>query len=486
MEKKDKQKIKKPEWNKVTKKIFFGCIIIAILVLVVFDLSFFIAELHSFLWIDILNVINGLMFALLDFSPPLASKFYDIVIIFFIIIIILYLILTKYNKISYKKRNKYYNIIIRITCIASLLIIVNFLLVFINFSIPKFNYKYFPHNVDKKYTENDLIALSNYFKDELIEMSDDFERENGEIVYNDNLVETAVNDLKNISDDYEFLKGFYPKKVGYISERELQKDDGRSLGYTSGYGVMVDKNQNNVHLLNTITHEFCHTKGIMKESEAEFCAFIAGKKSENKFSNYSADYSAFYRLTSVLSYINPKVSNDISEEYLNLCLSKNYTESCNYYPKEINIILSENNYFEIETYRLRNYIMYENEFIDILEKLCHYNNTKLKINDKNIDINKIKDLINKHSKDVVKITIPFDNNSFIDISSYLKEYQKYFQCIYQLNSEYEYGNSLESAELVKYYLDPFNKKALDLLYNDEYDLEYDSDRVVRLLLEYYR
>lgn len=479
------KKTKKLYFDETTKKFYLIWKIIFILILFVVSLSFFIPILHNFLWINIVNEINGLMFTLLDFSPFLASRFYEIAIAVFIILIVLNLILNKNTRISYKKRNRYYNLVNRVSCIASLIIISIFISDFITFAVPKINYKYFPNNVDKIYTENDLIELGNYFKNDIIEMSDDFIRVDGEINYDNNLVDRAIGDLNGISNEYRFLEGLYPNKVGYMLESELIDDDGSYFGYTSGYGVMVDKNQNDIHLLNTITHEFCHTKGIMKESEAEFCAFIAGMESNDKFSNYSAKYTAFYRVTSVLAYINPKANDDVEEEFLNLCLNKNYVEACSFYPKEVDFMLAGNDYFEIETYRLRNYAMYEDNIIDILETLYYGGNARFEINEEDIDILDIKNLIKLENKDTVKIIVNF-NDEFEQIASYLKENQKYFKSIYQLDSDYEYENDLEADEALEYYLSPFDKKTLDLLYADEYDSEYAYERSVRLLLEYYR
>ena len=475
---------KKLYFDKITKKFNLVWIIVLAFTLIIVILSFFIPPLHEFLWINIVNSINGFIFALLDFSPFLASNFYELVIIVLIIQILLILILKNTTKISFKKRNAYYNIINRILCSLSLIIVVIFILDFVTYGEPQINYKYFPDNVEKSYNEKDLIELANYFKDEIIEMSDDFTRDNGQIIYNNNLVDRATQDLIGVSSQLKFLKGLYPDKVGYLSEKELSEDDGSSLGYIKGYSVMVDKNQNNIHLLNTITHEFCHIKGIMKESEAEFCAFYAGIKSDDKLSNYSANYSAFYRITSVLSNIDSNANDNIEEEYLNLCLYKNYDEACNFYPKEVNVILNGNDYFEIETYRLRNYAMYEDNIIKILENLYHLGNAQFQINEKDIEFSDIRALINEESTDTLKIIIDF-NDKFDVLSEYLNENQKYFKYIYQLDSEYEYENYFEKDEALEYYLKPFNNKTLDLLYNDEYEYEYMHERVVRLLLEYY-
>lgn len=477
-------KIEELYFDEITRKVYLAWKIILVIVLIVAILSFFIPLLHNFLWINIANTINGLIFSLLDFSPFLASNFYSIIIILCIITISLGFILRKNTSISYNKRNKYYNILNRISCIVSLIILIIFILDFTDYAIPKINYKYFPDNVDKNYTENDLIDLGNYFKDELIEMADDFARKDGEIIYNSDLVQRATIDLKRVSKEYKFLKGFYPDKVGYMNDLELEEDDGGTLGYTEGYGIIVDKNQNDIHLLNTITHEFCHTKGLMRESEVEFCAFVAGIKSDEKFSNYSANYAAFYRLTTVLEYINPEANNDVEEEFLNLCLNKNYTEACSLYQKELDFVLNGNDYFEIETYRLRNYVMHKEEIIKILEILYYNNGAQFQLNEENVNISDIENLINIGSKETVKIIVNFNEN-FETISSYLKENQKYFKYIYQFNSGYEYENYYDKNEALEYYLSPFNKKDLDLLYDDEYDSEYVHERVVRLLLEYY-
>ena len=128
--------------------------------------------------------------------------------------------------------------------------------------------------------------------------------------------------------------------------------------------------------------------------------------------------------------------------------------------------------------------MHKEEIIKILEILYYNNGAQFQLNEENVSISDIENLINIGSKETVKIIVNFNEN-FETISSYLKENQKYFKYIYQFNSGYEYENYYDKNEALEYYLSPFNKKDLDLLYDDEYDSEYVHERVVRLLLEYY-
>lgn len=482
------KKIKKKEkvyFDKTTKMFFVVGGIISFIFFFVIVLSFFIPSLHNFIWLNIKNPISGFMFDLLDFSPSFSSNYFFVIGALFFILAIVEWVLENNTKIDYEKRIKYYNISNRIICIPFFVLFISLVLDLVYFAVPKINYEYFPDNLDKSYTKENLVELTNYFKNEIIEMSDDFDRRDGEIIYNSDLINRAIYDLRNISYKYKFLEGAYPEKVGYFSDFEIALNHGSILGSTNKYGIKVDKSQNNVVLLNTLTHELCHTKGIIRESETEFCAFVAGVESEDKFSNYSAYLNAFYRLTGALYFIDSELNDDIEEEFLNLCLNKEYTEVCNFYSKEINSFMDGTDYFEIDTYRLRNYVHYKNEILLILNTLVNEYDAKLKIGKKNVNIQNIESLIEKDSTDIVRIRFDIDENNFKEIANYLKNNQKYFMLIYQTDEEYDYGDYLEGEEALKYYLEPFNKELLPLLFNFEYSEEYDYERVSRLLLEYY-
>ena len=211
-----------------------------------------------------------------------------------------------------------------------------------------------------------------------MDMSDDFERKDGSIIYKDDYVDAAVNDLKNVSDEFLFLKGYYPRKTHDFSLKERINNNDGTLGYVKSFNVFVDENQNNVALLNTITHEMCHVKGIDRESEAELCSVVANTKSDNKFSRYSGFYNAFYRLKDTLSYMDQSIVRDIEEDFVNLCLKDSYMEACEFYAKnayEIPVEMCpicqfvEYSEYDLSSYLLKKYEIPREEVFAEVKKL---------------------------------------------------------------------------------------------------------------------
>ena len=101
---------------------------------------------------------------------------------------------------------------------------------------------------------------------------------------------------------------------------------------------------------------------------------------------------------------------------MNLCLNKNYTEACSLYQKELDFVLNGNDYFEIETYRLRNYVMHKEKIIDILEMLYYNNGAQFQLNEENMDILDIENLINSESKETIKIIVNFNEKLFASVN----------------------------------------------------------------------
>lgn len=481
--KKDKkERIKMTIWSKI-------CIVLSIVIM--FGLAYLTVEaetntsLADFIWLYFRNPVYDFLFFSFQHLSFIGINYYKILIGLFIIFCIIEVILKLFKKIKFVLRNKWCNIIYKMYAALIILFFVPALLITNYVSCSRINEKYFSDNIDKVYTKSDLIKLTNYFKDMVMDMSDDFERKDGSIIYKDDYVDAAVNDLKNISDEFLFLKGYYPRKTHDFSIKERMNNSDGTLGYVKSFNVFVDENQNNVALLNTITHEMCHVKGIDRESEAELCSVVANTKSDNKFSRYSGFYNAFYRLKDTLSYMDQSIVRDIEEDFVNLCLKDSYMEACEFYAKNVYNYINGSTYMKLNSYKLRNYVGYEEKFMYILNNLVSNYSAELIIDDKYVaDLEIIEYLIEDGSEEVLTITFDIDKSIYESVSGMLEKNQKYFLAIYQYNGEFEYGSDLEAEEAEEFYLKPFKENDLKLN-EEEYDDEYGYDRSVRLFLEYY-
>lgn len=481
-----KKKRKSVPLTKSSKKVILFCICIIVVLLIIFAIGLFVPSFAELIWYNFRNIYFGVGFKIFQFNPNIGA-WYDVgLYAFMMIILVIQLFIELSKKMNFKKKTILANRLTKIVFILATFVIMVPMLIDINtFNSPKINEKYFNEHLNEQYEQEDIVQLANFFKEKVMTMIHGFDRMNGEIVYSKDLSTQAVEDLKNISNKYVFLKGMYPNKVADFTEYERKHNKDLTLGYTRSFGVVVDMNENNVELLNTITHELCHVKGTLRESETEFCAYIANASSKDLFSNYSAYYNALYRVTGALSFIDKELSLDVEESFTNLCLSNEYSEACNFYSKQVNNFIDGTDYYESSSHRLRNYKDYSNGFLEVLSYLTRNYNATLTIEDKEVDIPYINNAIKNSSKEIVKIKFDAKEEDFEGLSNYLKDYQKYLLSFYQIDEDYEDYEYLYGKEALEYYVKPFNEVDYKLLLDGTWADEYYYERVTRLFLEYY-
>ena len=485
MDKVNKKKNKSVPMTKSSKKTLIICLGILLLIGIIFLIGMFNPTFAEFFWFNIRNLFVGLGFKIFQFCPWIGA-WHNMLLVLIMWIFIIYAIgIELSKKIEFKKKvkivNKYYSIVF----IFMVVIMGPIMIDFTSLNNSKINERYFSDNINEVYDQEDIIQLANYFKNNIFKSVHSFDRIDGEIVYSEDLTERAVSDLLNISDKYLFLKGMYPNKVSDFFKLERIINNDGTLGYTKGFGIVVDYNQNNVALINTITHEMCHAKGIFRESEAEFCAYIANASSEDVFSNYSANYNAFYRLVSALSYIDLNISLDVEESFTNLCLSNEYSEACNFYNKQLDVFVEGTDEYELVSHRLRNYKDYSNGFMEMVSHLIRNYDAKIYVGEKEVNLDYINSGIRSGSKDILNIKIDANKKKFLELSKFLSNYQKYMLAFYQTDNDIEEDDFLVGEEALEYYVKPFDLEDRKNLLNDKWVDEYYYERVTRLLLEYY-
>ncbi|MCR5102681.1 MAG: DUF3810 domain-containing protein, partial [Butyrivibrio sp.] len=165
---------------------------------------------------------------------------------------------------------------------------------------------------DTEYNFEELVILRNYVVEKCNEFSLEVERdENGEVLYEGNMEETAKSAVKALSAENPRLSGFYttPKTLyfsWFMSQQYLQ-------GYY--FPFSMEANINGImKIMNkpfTMCHELSHTKGFIYEDEANFIGFLACINSEDIVFQYSG-------YLGVLNYINNDLYKAVGkEEYKN-------------------------------------------------------------------------------------------------------------------------------------------------------------------------
>lgn len=459
--------------------LFLLCIIAVIL-------GIFIPGVAEFMWFNVRNPYYDLGFKLFNNIPSVGANLVLVLFLVILFLLTIQVIFENFRKIKYKIALIVSNVI---SCIVftllTLFLVLPVGLDLSTYNNSKINEKYFSDNVETVYTEEDIINLTNYYKNKVMSLSKSFPRIGGEIVYGKDLIEQSSKDLLNVSSTYPFLKGSYITKVGDLSTYEREKNNDGTMAYTSMFGVVVDSKLDKTIKLNTINHELCHTKGILRESEAEFCAYVAGISSTDRFSQYSAYYNAFYRLTTVINQIDHEKALDIEEDFTKLCLTDEYSEACNFYSKDINTFVEGTDAYIGYSYRLRNYKNHKDAFMNILNLLEKNFKAEFIIDDMKVTSGFIYNEISKGSSKVLEIRISVTDDNFVPVSNFIKNNQKFLMAFYQYDVDIE-DELPEGQEALEYYVKPFDMEDYKHVFGfgDAWVDEYYYERVVRLLLEY--
>jgi len=148
------------------------------------------------------------------------------------------------------------------------------------------------------YTLEELMNLRDYIVTQANELSARVERdENGNIIYEGDMAQTAVESMQALGTQYDQLAGYYPKP------KAITTSDFLSQQHMKGYyfPFSMEANYNNVmSIMNipaTMCHELAHLKGFIYEDEANLIGFLACINSDDVAFQYSG-------YLSVLNYID--------------------------------------------------------------------------------------------------------------------------------------------------------------------------------------
>ncbi len=479
-----KRKLKKVKLDKTTKGVIIGAIIFAVVSLIFRVLSYIFPSVGTFFWVYIRNPIMGVLFKLFQNDPNMGADLTFVFIICMALFIVLVWIGDLTRLCKYETRVKLVNFGTCGTIIMMVLSLFPMLLSDAYINNEKLNQLYDNEVVvNKEYTKDDLVRLNEYLVNEIVEMSSVLEREDGKVIYTDKLSDIAIYELKNSSNKYKFLKGLYPSTVGDFSKEEKTSNFDVTLGYTGYAGVVINSDAGDVEEINTIMHEMCHVKGVNRESEAEYCAFLASVDSKSPEVVYSAYVSAYTRTLSALNYVDAKEAYRVEEDFLNLCSVNNYDEACNFYTKNINDYFDGADEFIFRGYKLKYYKDYKEELKSLLNILSKYD-LVLKVDGEEVSVEDVLSLVDKQSDEILVGKIKINKKKWKNVVSSLQENSKLIVLGYQNDSSIEEDMDMpEGEEALSYYLKPFNKT--DYFTGDEYNKEYYYERATRHFLEYF-
>ena len=466
--------------NKVTKVLGIALIVYIVFSFINNIIMYFNEDYAYFYISNITNFKNGILFWLFSLIP------YGNFAILGVFIVVLFIFAFKVDnkKNDIKKRNRAYNVMLCSYVVFIYLIIGSVLIEGqYRYHLPNFDNLLFKETKDKTYTTDDLIIMNNYLKDKVIEYAHKLERdENGDIVLDGNFNKIAANDLRNVSDKVKLLKGLYPLKSTHLNTMLKGFYGAETVGLTNMYSTYLDYNASPVSALNTITHEYCHTKGFVKENETVFCSFLAAVNSDNLVSNYSGYLEAFSRSNYALNYIDSDTSDSIEYETLRMCLLNDYTEFCDVYIKNNKGYIPGSEELRISGYQLKDYKGHYDEFVNSIT-LLNENGARFGINGEKTSLEDVITLLNNDSDETIYIIMDINSSSYKKVEDAIKN-DKLYISIYQRDLDEEEPPEIENP--TEFFLSPFPLNDEGLFNSLKFSYEdYTYERAARLFLEYF-
>ncbi len=163
----------------------------------------------------------------------------------------------------------------------------------------------------KEYNLQELTLLRDYVVRKCNDLSTKVPHdENGNVLYEGNMKETAIKSMKKISGEFPRLGGYY------VTPKALFFSDFMCQQYMQGYyfPFSMEANYNDTmnltHKPFTMCHELAHTHGYIFEDEANFFGFLACINSDDIVFQYSG-------YLGVLNYINNDFYRAVSKEEYN-------------------------------------------------------------------------------------------------------------------------------------------------------------------------
>ena len=336
---------------------------------------------------------------------------------------------------------------------------------------------------DKEYSVEDATELRYQLLNKMNDYAYYFSRnDEGEILYDGNYSELAINNLKNISRTYHFLKGVYPRGYRDISDNDLlNHGDYAGLTFALLNTVSIDTNMPVPETLITVTHEYCHAKGVSKEVEATFCSIVASIEAEDNLSKYTGYKEAYYYMDYALRRMGYK-DDDYYQSWVDKCLTYGYAEYCAYNSGSNYKMITSNDRVFLESYYFKNY-KNKDVLIKNVEVFKDLFNVKILFGDREVTYEEFVNYFtsdNYNENDYLVLEFNTDKVDARKLYEYLNVYIKAFEGFYA--DDMVDKEDYTEEEYINYYLSPFKKN--DILDQNELD-EYDYFKVIRLLLEYF-
>ncbi len=216
----------------------------------------------------------------------------------------------------------YYDTLLWIFAVVSIIMSTN---CFVLYHCSSFQENYIPVR-EREYTVEELALVRDYVVTQCNELAQEMNRdEDGFILYDGDMEEQAILEMRRLGEKYPLLKGYYPKPKklafsGFFSQQYI-------LGYYFPFSMEANYNRT-MYIANvpvTLCHELSHVRGFIYEDDANFIGYLACVSSDDAFFRYSG-------YLSVVDYLNKDLYENLGnsrETYLSYAQCSPLVESDN-------------------------------------------------------------------------------------------------------------------------------------------------------------
>ena len=154
---------------------------------------------------------------------------------------------------------------------------------------------------ENEHTNAQLEALGYAIIDELNDAAKNVERDDkGRVVMKCDFDETARKAVQALGDEFDLLKGHYVSPKPIMCSFFMSQMDLTGIFFPFSMEANYNNDMYKAKLPCTVCHELAHTKGFIREDEANFIAFLACLRSDDVYYKYAG-------CLSMLTYVRSRV-----------------------------------------------------------------------------------------------------------------------------------------------------------------------------------
>ena len=284
--------------DKLTRRIFLSlslaCLLCILLILKTNqDICEFVTRYISSFYIELVGTVTSVI--------PLSL--YELIIIALIFLILLFIV-----RLADKLRLRQFRAALSFVALATALILavadLYILTASFAYNRDKVDIPLYDKSVDGQLTLEDMTEVANDLLSDLQTTSASLKRdESGAVVcpYTFNELCDKISDLYAELDS-DYLSDFSPSPKKIINTLIMKEMRLTGVFFAPLGEITINTGELDCNLPVVIAHEMAHSKGVMREDDANLYAYYVTLKSDDPYIRYCALYNVYYKILSAVSY----------------------------------------------------------------------------------------------------------------------------------------------------------------------------------------